>query len=96
MYTDEVRVRLAPHSHTDTVSVNTRVKSLSRINPMCHATGGSPPPVCFFFSDRMLVNLFFISHSRGDQFARRGLVSDTEQDEMRVSVGKGMRVGRRG
>ncbi len=52
MYTEEVRVSLAPPPRTDSV------KPLSRVNPMRHAAGGSP--LHFFFSGGMLVNLFFL------------------------------------
>ena len=55
MYTEEVRVRLVHAPHTDSV------KTLSRINPMCHATGGSPSSVSFFFQSEMLLDLFFRS-----------------------------------
>jgi hypothetical protein len=40
-----------PHTHS--------VKSLSRINPMCHETGGLLHRV-FFVEGGMLVNLFFL------------------------------------
>ena len=57
MYTDKVGLDAphAPHTH--------RVKSLSRLNPMCHSTGGSLLHVFFFGG--MSVDLFVIPKARG-------------------------------